>query len=448
MTEKTVSCIERPRAACALSGALAAMNALPRVVPVIHSALGCGGGLHSAFSFGAGYLGSGYSGGFAAPTSGVTEREIVFGGAERLAEEIESAIELIDADLFVVATSCMTEMIGDDVDSVVAGFSNGAANVIAVSTPSFKGNAYAGYEILLDGIFNRFLPPAAEKDPRLVNIFGVVPAYDPFFRGDLEETARLLKLLGLRVNTFFTPDQTFENITSAPGGALNVVFSRVYAHGFARRFEKRHGTPYHITDLPVGAEATERFLLDIGGLMDVDPEIVCEVIERETREYYDYFSRAADLFCDGDMKYYSVAATNSNYALPVANFLQKELGWVALESFVTDTLEDAQKEAITDAFAAAGLGAPPRFETDTSRIGKTLARLYPENRGQRYFDDITPLYIVGSSLEKPLALARGGSLLALSYPVYNRLILDRGYAGYRGGLHLLEDAIGTLVAGR
>jgi nitrogenase molybdenum-iron protein beta chain len=447
MTVKTVECIERPRAACALSGALAAMSAMPRVVPIIHSAVGCGGALSGAYSFGAGYLGSGYSGGFSAPTSGVTEREIVFGGAERLREEIESALELIDADLFVVATGCMTEMIGDDVDAVVSEFDgSGGTPVINISTPSFKGNAYYGYELLLDGIFNKYLPPSGDTRPNLVNIFGVVPAYDPFFRGDLEEIARLLGRLGLRANTFFTPDQTFANIQSAPEAALNIVFSRVYAQKFARNFEKRHGVPYWVTDLPIGAAATERFIAELGRRLGVDSELTERVIASETREYYAYFSRAADVFADGDMKYYSICVTNSNYAAPVASYLQNELGWVGLDAYITDTLDDAQKGALSPAFAE--LGAELLFETDASRIAKTVSRRHPENRGQRYFNDIAPLYIVGSSLEKPLAAARSAAALAVSFPVYNRLITDRSYAGFRGGLHLFEDLLSSLFSGR
>jgi nitrogenase molybdenum-iron protein beta chain len=383
------------------------------------------------------------------PTSGVTEREIVFGGLDRLREEIESAEELLDADLFIVATTCMTEMIGDDVEAVVSEFSAAPVPVIALSTPSFKANAYGGYEILLEGLFNRYLPPfTGDKHSNLVNLFGVVPAYDPFFRGDLEELARLLGRLGLHVNTFFTPDQTLANITSAPSAALNIVFSRVYATAFAERFEHVHGTPHWITDLPIGAEATTRFLRELAVLLNLNNTKVERVIADETRVYYDYFSRSADMFSDGDLKFYSATVTNSNYAVSIANFLQRELGWVGLQSFVTDILDDNQQNVLSQAFDALGIQSRLEYETDTSQIAKTFAHTHPENRGQRYFDDITPLYIVGSSLDKAFAQSRGAQALAVSYPVYNKLIMDRGYAGFRGGLHLFEDIIGTIVSGR
>jgi nitrogenase molybdenum-iron protein beta chain len=447
MAVKTVECIERPRAACALSGALAAMSALPGVVPIIHSALGCGGSLASSFAFGAGYFGTGYCSGFLSPSSGITEREIIFGGNDRLTEEITTAAELIDAELFVVVTSCMTEMIGDDAQSA-ASEAVSDVPVIALSTPSFKGNAYSGYEILIDGIFNNYLPVSAERDAGLVNIFGIVPAYDPFFRGDLEEIARLLSKLGLRANTFFTPDQTFDNILSAPSAALNLVFSPVYATGFAKRFEEKHGTPYWVTDIPIGAEATDRFLRELASRLDVDEATVNALIECENREYYGYFSRTADLFSDGDLKYYSVTVTNSNYVVPVASFLQKELGWVGLDAYVTDTLTDRQSAALRGAYDAAGLTAELLFETDTSLIAKAITQRHPENHGERYFDDVNPLFIVGSTLEKATAVKRGAGSLSVSYPTYNRAILDRGNAGYRGGLHFFEDILSSIVSPR
>ncbi|MDR3332981.1 MAG: hypothetical protein LBT08_10180 [Synergistaceae bacterium] len=440
--------VERPRSSCALSGALAAIGVMPGVVPIIHSAIGCGGALSSSYAFGAGYLGAVYCNGSSSSSTAITETEIVFGGNERLKEQIESTLELIKAELYVVATGCMTEIIGDDVIGVVSEFSSEGKPVIAVNTPSFKGDSYVGYEILLDGILNKYLPAAEYHEPDLVNIFGIVPAYDPFFRGDLEELERLISRLGLRANTFFTPDQTFENIRSAPRAALNIVFSRIWGTDFARRFEEKHGTPYWTTDLPVGAEASDRFLAELGRRMGIDESATREVIERENDEYYGYFERAADVFCDSDFKFYSVTATNSNYAIPASSFLERELGWVNLVSFVTDQLDDERKSALAGAYSDAGLASELIFETDASGIAKTINRRLPENRGQRYFDKYAPLYILGSSLEKATAQKNGASSLSISYPVYNRVILDRGYAGYRGGLHLFEDIVGVLVSAK
>jgi nitrogenase molybdenum-iron protein beta chain len=226
------------------------------------------------------------------------------------------------------------------------------------------------------------------------------------------------------------------------------LFSPVYGAEFVKHFEEKHGVPWWVTDLPIGAEATDRFLLALGERLGISSSLVQSLIKEENGEYYGYFARAADLFSDGDMKYYTVTATNSNYLIPVMSFLQKELGWVGVESFVTDQLNDIQREELEAAYRKAGLEAELVFETDTSRIAKNMTQRFPENRGQRYFDDFSPLYIVGSSLEKPMAAKRGVPQLSISYPVFNRIILDRGYAGYRGGLHLFEDLIDVIVSPR
>jgi nitrogenase molybdenum-iron protein beta chain len=55
-------------------------------------------------------------------------------------------------------------------------------------------------------------------------------------------------------------------------------------------------------------------------------------------------------------------------------------------------------------------------------------------------------YILGSTLEKRTAQARGAKHMSVSFPAYDRLITDRGYAGYRGGLHLFEDLVSQIMS--
>src|SRR5690606_7796254 len=150
--------LESPRTACALAGALSTISCLPGVIPIIHTTPGCGGNLANSVAFGSGYRGGASCSGAQAPSSGVTETEIVFGGTDRLHEQIRNTLELIDGKLYIVATGCMTEMIGDDAESVANEFLDEGHPVIAVSTPSFKGDSYHGYEIVLDSVFNRYLP--------------------------------------------------------------------------------------------------------------------------------------------------------------------------------------------------------------------------------------------------------------------------------------------------
>jgi nitrogenase molybdenum-iron protein beta chain len=434
--------VERPRAPCALGGALAAISSLPDVIPIVHTAAGCGGNLMNSVAMGAGYLGTSYCSGPSAPSSAITETEIVFGGNERLREQIASTLKLIEGKLYIAATGCMTEMIGDDAEGAVSEFAD-EAPIIAISTPSFKGDSYVGYEILLDGIFNKWLQKSGETNPKLVNVFGVVPGYDPFFRGDLEEIERIGARLGVTVNTFFSSTQTFDNITSAPSAALNIIFSRTRCRAFAEKFAERFGTPYWVTDLPVGPEAADNFIRELSAKLNVDSTTIESVIESENKWYYRYFERTVDSYADGELRHYGVTVTNSNYAIPLNKYLYHELGWVPIDAFVTETLTDEQKAAVLEGFAR--LPVKPQFEGSAIKIARAIVQNHPENRGQRYFDSLTPLYIVGSAYEKQTAAKRGARYLAVSFPAYDRVIVTNGYAGYRGGLRLYEDLIGQIM---
>lgn len=440
--------IERPRFSCALGGALSTISALPEVVPIVHAASGCAGNLSGAAAFGGGYFGSGYCGGQSVPTSGVTETEIVFGGFERLTEQITATLELIDASLFIITTGCMTEMIGDDIAGVAGQFEDTGTPVIAVNTPSFRGNSYHGYELVLEGIFLKYLRASREKKKGLVNLFGVVPSHDPFFRGDLEEIKRLLEELGLQANTFFTPGQSFENILSAPSAELNIVLSHSYGIRLAQGFEEIHSVPYIALDLPVGPAATDEFLRTVSSTLGLDKALTEKVIERENKYYYGYFERTADMFADGFFKSYLVVVANSNTAIPYARYAYEELGWLPRYIFITDPVEPETERILEQRLEALGLESGPEliFEESTSRIGERVLKASKFYSSDIYADNLSPLFIFGSTLEKDFASKTGARYLPVSYPAYNRIILDRGYAGYKGGLHLFEDIVDVFVS--
>jgi len=94
--------VEQPRYQCALGGALATINALPRTSAVIHGAPGCGSSTDMAAALGSGYWGSTYCNGRATPSTNTLEREIIFGGEERLSEQLRATFRVVDADLYAV----------------------------------------------------------------------------------------------------------------------------------------------------------------------------------------------------------------------------------------------------------------------------------------------------------------------------------------------------------
>jgi nitrogenase molybdenum-iron protein beta chain len=442
--------VDRPRYTCALGGAIGTIRAMPRTIAIVHGSAGCGGNLTTAINAGSGYLGGGYCGGSALPSSNVVERDVVFGGEERLREQIQSSLEILDGDLFVVVTGCMVDMIGDDTVSVVSEFSGAEKPVIAVPTPSFKGNAFTGYELLFKGLIGKYIAKSDEKEALSVNVLGIVPAQDVFWKGNLREIKRLLEKLGLKVNTFFGEGETLENFKNAGKASLNIVASNSFGIESAKYFQEVHGIPYIVTSFPIGALAGENFLKAAGSTLGIDPKHTARVIQEEKKVYYDYLERIADIYNDVDLQRYAVVVGDSSYAPALTRFLSDELGWLPELAVVTDLLDENQQKTVNAQFGGYNSAISPHvhFDSDTASVKKYLREAWPRNRNNRYYDSFGPTVIVGSAFERDIAQEFGWPIVPISFPITNRCVMNRAYAGFTGGLSLVEDIITYLVAGR
>ena len=88
------------------------------------------------------------------------------------------------------------------------------------------------------------------------------------------------------------------------------------------------------------------------------------------------------------------------------------------------------------------------FEDKVGLAKKKLRASWPYNHNQKYYDALGPLYIIGSVVERELATDYGAGFLTVAFPVSNRAVLNKGYAGFRGALSLVEDLLTNLVASR
>jgi nitrogenase molybdenum-iron protein beta chain len=447
------SFIEKPRFACPLGGALAAVGALPRAVAILHSSQGCGGNSNGAIMGAAGHLGSGYCGGASIPASGISEQQIVFGGENRLEEQLRSTAEVIDADLFVVITGCTAEIIGDDVAAVVRAYNEEDIErppLIHATGAGFRGNSYFGYDSVLQSLFRNYLTPTATKVKGRVNIWGVTPAQDVFWEGNLLELRRILEGIGLTVNSFFTHKDSLPVIKEAAQAELNIVVSPVNGVAAARVFKELHGVDHFITDLPIGAKASAEFLLAVAQRLELDPVPVEEFLAAEKERYYHFFDRISDSYSDLDLQRYTVIVADTTYAIALARFASTELGWLPTLVAITDPTEEEAKPALVARFAGS-LDDPQAsvvFETDASQISGHLYERWPKPDGGKYSRPFGPAFVIGSRLDKEFADDIKAGHLSVTFPISNRFVLNRGYAGYHGALHLTEDIFSVLVANR
>jgi nitrogenase molybdenum-iron protein beta chain len=417
----------QPRYKCALA-AMQTVHAIPRAIPVLHSGPGCGAKLNDN---------NGTSGMYSPnifPCTSVSEKEVVFGGADKLRATIKNALNIIDADLFVVLTGCTSEIIGDDVGEVASEFAGAEKKVIFANTPGFKGNNYLGHDWILQAIFDQYLPQKkAAVEPGLVNIFSAPPMQDAFWLGNMREIESLVAETGLIPNTIFGHGRGLPNIDRIPNADLNLLIGPWTGLESVRFLEKKYGTPYmHYPALPIGAFETSRFLRALTEKTGADKTRSEKVIASHEEEYYYYVERYADIFLEQRiMSKRFITAADAHYALAFTKFLVNDLGMFPVVQFITDDTPAAYREPLKKEFQNLnyGIAADIEFSTDGDEIHRKAKAA--ETGGN-------PL-IIGSSWEKQLAQEMNGIFVNVSYPMVSRMVINGHVAGYSGGLKVLED---------
>jgi nitrogenase molybdenum-iron protein beta chain len=380
-------------------------------------------------TYAAGLNSGGPSGTTVTPCSGLIEEHVVFGGEDKLRRLIDSTLSIMHGELFVVISGCVPALIGDDVDSVVAEFKD-RAKVIHVKTSGFVGNAYVGYNQYLDTIINSLMEKR-KPEKKLVNVLGLVPNQNIFWKGDLINIRELLAKIGVETNTVFLDFDSLEAIGRMSAASLNLVFSPWVGLEAAKKLEDRFGTPYEaINSLPVGPKATSDFLRTVGKRLRIPKKKVEDVIASEERAAYRFTEYMAEVFIVAMPHAYFAVVGDSVTVISFIRYGANELGWNPKLAIVTDDPPEERRQEIERLLTTGleGIFVPKvLFEYDSHRIRLALRE--------------QPLQVIlASSLEKYISKTEHEAHhLSVAYPVYDRLVVDRSYVGYQGGMRLMED---------
>jgi nitrogenase molybdenum-iron protein beta chain len=176
----------------------------------------------------------------------------------------------------------------------------------------------------------------------------------------------------------------------------------------------------------------------VGKFAGLDESKVEKVIEKHEEEFYYFIERFADTFLElRVMSKRFVTVSDAHLALAVTKFLTNDFGLFPSKQFVTDDTPPEYQEAVKGYFNELnyGIHADVVFSTDGYKIDEEI-----ENTD---FHGV-PL-ILGASWETDIAKKINAHYLNISWPMVERLVLDSTYAGYSGGLKLLEDIYSVVL---
>lgn len=424
--------IEQARYSCAL-GAQQTVVAIKRAVPVVHAGPGCSGKISSLIG-----QGEGYAGGNTIPCTNSNESDVVFGGEKKLRGVIDGAFKVIDADLYVVLTGCTSDIVGDDVGSVTSEFQDQGRPIVYAETGGFKSNNYVSHDKVVNAIIDQYVDKFktdTKVKKGLVNVFATIPYQDPYWNGNLEEIKRILEGIGLEVNILFGNESNgVEEWKTIPNAEFNIVASAWSGLAIAEHLKEKYGTPYfHFPYLPIGGNETSKFLRQVGEFGNLDKDKVEKFIKKEEEKFYSHIERTADFMLEFrygiPRRFYTIL--DASYAIGFSKFLLNELGIIPAKQYIIDDTPLKYREEIVNQFKNISefRSAEVDFIVDGGAIQEEISKDEQKNRA----------LILGSGWDRDLATSIGADLLIVSAPVAYRLILNCGYAGYNGGLRLIED---------
>jgi nitrogenase molybdenum-iron protein NifN len=438
--EKNVSRTATPAAArnscrlCAPLGASLVFRGIAGAIPLLHGSQGC-----------ATYIRRYLIGHFREPvdiaSSSFGESAAIFGGRDNLFRALDNIIRQYSPSLIGVATTCLSETIGDDVRRYLFEYAvvNGdAPPVVAVGTPSYRGSHTDGFH----GAVEAVIAALAREAPR-ANTVALLPGM--LSPADLRHLRAILTAFDMKQILFPDYSDTLDGPSwddyhaIPPGGTPLEAVSRlgaaravielgrmpVYRTSGGSVLGERFNIPVFNTGLPIGIKETDKLF-----------SILERISGRKTPAWYrQQRGRLVDSYVDGH-KYV--------FGRRVAVFADEDL-LIGLVSFLSEI-------AMVPVLCATG-------SSRTGKLGEVVRAVAPGLDPETvileeadyetihsHLETLAPDCIVGGSKAYPCARRLGIPLVRVGFPVHDRIGAQRLlHVGYEGTQALFDTLVNAFI---
>jgi len=275
-TDSSAGCVSQR--ACVYCGARVVLNPITDAIHLVHGPIGCASytwDIRGSLSSGAEIYRNSFS-------TDLKERDVIFGGGQKLTAAIDGLMEKYQAKLIFVYSTCIVGVIGDDLQAICnAASQKHKIEVIPVESSGFIGNKSAGYRAAAEALLRLIKPPddRVMKKTNSINYLG-----DFNLAGEAWIIHNYLREMGVDINVTFTGDSNYEALKRAPKARLNIIQcagSMIYLAG---KMEELYDIPYVQISF-LGIEDTTASLRKIAVAMgdEVMIQRTEELIARETK---------------------------------------------------------------------------------------------------------------------------------------------------------------------
>lgn len=421
---------------CKPLGACLAFRGIEGAVPFLHGSQGCATYMRR-------YVISHFREPMDIASSSLGEKHAIYGGGPNLKQGLKNVMDKYGAGLIGVASTCLTETIGDDMPGLVQEFRRElheaeSPAIVTVSTPSYSGTHMEGFHVAVKAVVDQL---ATNGEPTgAVNLLpGFVSPADIRY---------LKEILG----DFGIPGIILPDISETLDGAAQLDYDKIPAGGTplaaikamgaslatlefgrtlssqetaGRLLEERFGVPWRPLGMPIGLRETDEFfkvLEDLTGRSTPDKHAA----ER---------GRLIDAYVDGHKYIFDKRAVV---------FGEEDLV-VGLVSFLAEI-------GVKPVLCASG-GKSGRM---IAAVAEVTAGLLPEppvvKEGVDFFEiaeeaeALGPDLLIGHSKGYHLAKRWQVPLVRVGFPIHDRFGGPRIlHLGYRGTQNLLDQIVNAMI---
>lgn len=425
---------------CKPLGASLAFRGIEGAVPYLHGSQGCATYMRR-------YVISHFREPMDIASSSLGEKHAVYGGGPNLKLGLKNVISKYHAGLIGIATTCLTETIGDDVPMLVKEFArefgdvmedHGSPELVTVSTPSYSGTHMEGFHAAVKAVVDQVTRESTPHDGIAVLPGFVSPADIRYLKeilSDFPVNGTVLPDISMTLDAPALRD--YEKLPSggtpvaeirALGGCRGTIemgrslFGRSTA---GTTLNEKFSVPLFRMGLPIGLRESDR-------LFDAIEEISgVPIPEKHALER----GRLIDAYVDGH-----------KYVFGKKAILYGE------EDLVTGMTALLAEIGVKPVLCASG-GRSGRLAESIAEVGEDLLTEQPIVReGVDFFDiaeeaeALKPDLVIGNSKGYHLARRWHIPLIRVGFPIHDRFGGHRIlHLGYRGALSLFDQIVNTVI---
>ncbi|MBZ4689004.1 MAG: nifK [Cereibacter sp.] len=418
-----------PAKACQPLGAVFAAAGYEETMSFVHGSQGCVAYYRS-------HLARHFKEPASAVSSSMTEDSAVFGGLNNLIEGLANTHALYSPKMIAISTTCMAEVIGDDLNSFIIKAREKESvpadyPVPFAHTPAFVGSHVDGYDNMQKGILSSFWKEATREAAESLNI---IPGFDGYAVANIRELKRMLGLMGVEATVLSDVSEVYDTPSDgeyrmyAGGTTLDEVKAALNAKAtvslqeFCTRktlaYCAEQGQETAAFHYPMGVQGTDEFLMKIAELTGKD---IPESLRLER-------GRLVDAMADSQShlhgKTYAIYG-DPDFVYSMARFVM-ETGGEPRHCLATNGTKDWEEKM------QALLASSPFGKGCQVWAGKDLWHL----RSIMVTEPVDLL--IGNSYGKYLERDTGTPLIRLTFPIFDRHHHHRFPTfGYQGALTVL-----------